>query len=261
MHVMGFKWHVGWDCYLGWLHLNSVGFWKICFLWGPVWRKLLLDNEMPCQFSESVLPEKKSFRMLYIPNNWAKSTTISDILSINGLPSSPKFICIQCAKWVTFFIPLSWFTKEKQRSPFRVSIWFGQFIATKPPFGHPKWCFSKGIFNYRLVDVGGSKDVLMCIFFWRMIVKFIKRLDYFAAGRPWFESTSYIRLDGLGYMLFWGCLIFVFPWLTDFYWLPRTWEVPYWMHDRHGSMDERGHDPFWKKKKVSKLPKTGPLVV
>lgn len=34
----------------------------------------------------------------------------------------PKFICIQCAKWVTFFIPLSWFTKEKQRFPFRVSI-------------------------------------------------------------------------------------------------------------------------------------------
>ena len=34
MHVMRFKWYVGWDCYLGWLHLNSVGFWKIWFFVG-----------------------------------------------------------------------------------------------------------------------------------------------------------------------------------------------------------------------------------
>ena len=156
------------------------------------------------------------------------------------------------------FHPLVVVHKRETEVPFPCINWFGQFIATKPPFGHPKWCFSKGIFNYRLVDVGGSKDVLMCISFWRMIVKFIKRLDYFAAGRPSFESTSYIRLYGLWFMLFWGCLMFVFPWLTDFCWLPRTWEVLYWMHDRHGSMDERGHDPFWKKERWANFLKKGP---
>ena len=143
-----------------------LGFGRFGFLWGPVGRKLLLDNEMPCQFSESVLLEKKSFRGLYIPDNWAKSTTISDILSINGLPSSPKFICIQCAKWVTFFIPCRG-SQKRNRGPLSVYqlIWSiysvvsrsdewpqttpsgwagaptggkGQFIATKPPFGHPK---------------------------------------------------------------------------------------------------------------------------
>lgn len=201
--------------------------------------------------------------MLYIPNNAKIYNNFN-----NFWYSKHQWIAIIPASLFVFSVLSGWpfsspcrGSQKRSRGPLSVYQLIWSIYSDQTAIWSPKWCFSKGIFNYRLVDVGGSKDVLMCFSFWRMIVKFIKRLDYFAAGRPWFESTSYIRLYGLGYMLFWGCLIFVFPWLTDFYWLPRTWEVPYWMHDRLGSMDERGHDPFWKKKKVSKFPKKGPLVV